>query len=304
MRYLETQIKYVWNAGRSTMDLSVEFGLLAALFWGSADFVGKLSTQRIGALRTVVLFQAVGSIFLLSVTLYDIPLLWRFQTETCLAIGIGTIISLGSYCLYKSIEIGQLSTVMPVASSYPALTTLLAVCLLHETVEQIRLLGIMATIVGIVLVSARRTEPNVKSEKRVAAGVEYALLAFVSYGLGYFSLKLVVTDLGALLPTLILRTMGALIFAAPVMLSAKPSPLIREPRSLLLVVFTGVVASLGSIAYNAGLISGSVAIVSTLSGLFSAVTVALAFLILKERMAIHQLAGFIAILIGIIGCSI
>jgi len=40
-------------------------------------------------------------------------------------------------------------------------------------------------------------------------------------------------------------------------------------------------------------------VVATISGLFSAVTVILAFLVLKERLAAHQIIGLLAILVGV-----
>jgi uncharacterized membrane protein len=54
-----------------------------------------------------------------------------------------------------------------------------------------------------------------------------------------------------------------------------------------------------NVAYNLGVSVGTVAVVSTLSGLFSAVTVLLAFLFLRERLAKHQGLGFLAILVGV-----
>jgi uncharacterized membrane protein len=53
------------------------------------------------------------------------------------------------------------------------------------------------------------------------------------------------------------------------------------------------------VAYNVGIVSGSVAIIGTLSGLFSAVTVALATVVLRERLTLPQYAGMGSIFLGV-----
>jgi drug/metabolite transporter (DMT)-like permease len=59
--------------------------------------------------------------------------------------------------------------------------------------------------------------------------------------------------------------------------------------------------SLALVAYNLGLETGhSLAVLGTVSGLFSAVTVAWAVVLLKERLSVVQWIGAAAIFAGII----
>jgi drug/metabolite transporter (DMT)-like permease len=77
------------------------------------------------------------------------------------------------------------------------------------------------------------------------------------------------------------------------------------PRSLWLnFVVVGFVTTLGEVAYNIGVQGTTPGIVAVLSSLFSPVTVLLALVFLRERLARHQWIGvgiiFVAtLLIGV-----
>ena len=282
------------------MDLSIAFGLLAALCWGTSDYVAKLATERIGYLRTATLMQYMGGAFMLLLTFRDLPILWQFPSATYFLLGVSTVNVLASVALLKSFQVGQLSIVSPIASSYPALSTVLGVLLLNELLPQARLYGIVAILIGIILVSMQRRPKNGSDGRPIAAGVGYAFLSFASMGVLYFALKIVVADLGGLLPVLVLRGMSAIILTVALALNRSRAGYVTHSRvSFGLVAFVGVGDSIANILYNLGIIIGTVAVVSTLSGLFSAVTVLLACVFLKERPAKHQAIGFLAILIGV-----
>lgn len=80
---------------------------------------------------------------------------------------------------------------------------------------------------------------------------------------------------------------------------------LRGRRALLPAIFwlfiipTGLLDTLANVAYNVGISVALTSIVVVLSSLFSAVTVLLAWVFLRERLAAWQWAGVVAILIGI-----
>jgi uncharacterized membrane protein len=211
---------------------------------------------------------------------------------------LGVVNALATVALFKSFEVGQLSIVSPIASSYPALSTVLAVMLLNETVSPIQLVGILAILIGIIMVSVQNRSKIVSNGRTFATGVGYAVLSFALMGLLYFGLKVPVVSLGGFLPVLVIRWESAVILTVALAL-ASTRTIIHGRRSLLAVAIVGVVDSVANVAYNLGISIGTVAVISTLSGLFSAVTVLLACVFLKERLAKHQGVGFLAILIGV-----
>jgi len=280
------------------VDLSITFGLAAALCWGTSDFAAKISAEKIGALRTSLFLQYIGGLFLLLVVVQDLPRLWLFPTAAYFALGLGVLNAVASYSLFKGFEVGQLSVISPIASSYPALSTVLAVLFLDEHVSATRLTAILAILVGIILVSVQRTSESI-DRKRLAAGVGYAMVAFFILGFMFFALKLVVGSLGAFLPVLLVRVISATVLTVAVILAPKGYSYGKWSNIIPIVLLIGVVDTLGNITYNLGILGGAVSVVATISGLFSAVTVILAFIILKERLAAHQIIGLLTILVGV-----
>lgn len=280
------------------MYAAVTFGLLAALCWGFSDFLAKISAEKIGALRTALFLQYVGILFLLLIVIPDLPRLWQFPTEATFTLVLGAVNAAAAFSLFKGFEVGQLSIVSPIASSYPALSTALAILLLNETLSPLQLAGLLAILAGIILVSFESKHARLRNKKRMAAGVGYALVAFLSLGFLFFALKFVVGDLGAFLPVLLVRLMAASVLTGMVILTRKQAH--RHGSGYLpFVVVIGVVDTLGNVSYNLGIGAGAVSVVSTISGLFTAVTILLAFAVLKERLVVHQLFGLLAILVGV-----
>lgn len=276
----------------------IGFGLLAALGWGAGDFLAKLSSDRIGYLRTALYMQLISGLFLIFFSLPDIPRLWQYPQATLGAVGLGIVSLVGLLALYKGFQIGKLSIVSPIVSGYPALTSILAVLLLAETLPSGRILGIIVTISGVLMISYKAQTGTEATKMSQASGILYALGAFVLFGLLYLTLKLVVVLLGVWLPILILRWVSASILAVSLVVSRRNfSP--PSLKSFQLVGLVAVLDTFGNIAFNLGVVSGSIAIVSTLSGLFSAITVGLAWFFLRERIAKHQVIGIIAILSGV-----
>ena len=282
------------------VNLTIAFGLLAALCWGSSDFLAKLSSERIGALRTALFLQYVGGLILVLVVAQDIPRIWQFPTATYLTLGLGAINAVAAFSLFKGFEVGQLSIVSPIASSYPALSIVLAVLLLNEAIPPIQFFAVLIILFGIVLVSIqRRSYPDILDKRRFTAGVGYALAAFLALGFIFFALKFVVHELGAFLPILLIRLVSALVLTIMLLFSPRMHPRPNLSSYFPLVFTIGVVDTIGNICYNLGIIGGAVTVVSTISGLFSVITILLAFVLLKERPAAHQIVGLLVILVGV-----
>src|ERR1700736_6101096 len=134
--------------------MGILLGLLTALTWGGSDFLARFATTRIGTLRTMFYMQATGLV-LLSICL---PWLggwghlhdgsgWQPWAWGVLA---GCVNAFSTLTLYRSFEIGRLSVVAPISASSPVLTVLLSV-LTGERLTSVRIIGIAATMLGVML---------------------------------------------------------------------------------------------------------------------------------------------------------
>jgi len=276
------------------LSISIACGLLTATGFGTADFVAKLSTGRVGFLRTALFMQAIGSFFVLPFALPDAFRLFNHPWAALGGILVGVANAVATLSLYKGFEVGRLSIVSPIASTAPVVSILLAVVFLGESVTSERLLAISLVIGGIILVSFQSEEKTVS--KQVAQGVAYAVGFMFFGGLMLFGLKPVSAALGVFLPVLIMRWIGIPVLAIP-FLASKHDPV--ERNALWPIIVVALFDTFANVVYVVGVTFGTVTVVSTLGGMFSAVTVILAWIILKERLTLHHILGFLVIVAGV-----
>lgn len=276
----------------------IGFGLATAFGYGTADYVAKRTTDKVGFVETYWYLEMVGVPLLVVLALVlehvaSLPL-----NPLLLLLGLSAFNVAASFFLYRAFEFGTLSVVSPVASAYPALIVLLAVVVLHEALTVSEVVGIALTLVGVVLIT-RVTIGEVSRAKDYRLGIISAVVAFFGYGVFYFGLKVVVGPIPPITSAAIVR----LVSLAPVVLIAANRGALHLPRKGLAwaAVTIGTLDSLALVAYNLGLVTGhSLAVLGTVSGLFSAVTVGWAVLLLKERLSLIQWVGAAAIFAGII----
>jgi len=239
--------------------------------------------------------QIIGSFLLLPFALPDASRLSIHLWSVLAGVSLGVVNALATLSLYKGFEGGRLSIVSPIASSYPVVSILLAISFLGENLTSERLLAIGLVLVGIVLVSMQTAQEE--SRKRVVNGVAYAIVYMVLGGVLFFGLKPVSQVLGVYLPVLLLRWVSAAVLTLAFLIS-KPTGSTRV-NAIPFILAIAVFDTFANVTYNVGVSYGTVSIVSTIGGLFSPVTVLLAWVYLKERLMTHQFIGFLAIGAGI-----
>ena len=279
------------------MDIApaIIYGLLTATGFGTADFLAKLSTVKVGYLRTSLFMQIIGSFLIIPFALPSISRLFLEPWYALAGLLLGVVNALATLSLYKGFEVGRLSVVSPIASSYPVISVLLAVFFLGESITRNRLIGITLVVVGIVLVGIQSQQGD--ESKRLAAGVVFAVGCMLLGGFLYFGLKPVTLALGVYLPALLQRCVGSMVMAALFFKLRRTGP--SQTKNLRFISAVAALDTFANVAYNAGVSVGSVSIVSTLGGLFSPITVLLAWTILKEKLARHQFLGFVAVAAGV-----
>lgn len=280
----------------TTSDLA--FGLTAAFGYGTGDFLARQASHRIGHAR-VLFWMELGSLALL------VPIAFAFERggwhlgPSVLAVaGLGVVSVVASLFLYRAFEYGVLSVVSPLASSYPAVTAALAILFLGDRPGAFASVGIVAVLAGIVLLSRSEPHPDNPRPKDARAGVVSAFVAFAGYGVFYFALDYVVTDVGPASTAAIVR-----IVAVGLLLAAGAARVLHlgvpERSAARLIVPISILDTVAFVGYNVGIVDGSVAIVGTLSGLFSAVTIGIAAVVLHERLTRVQYAAVLAIFLGV-----
>lgn len=280
-------------------------GLLTALSWGGSDFLARFATHRIGTLRTMLYMQFTGFL-LLSIAL---PWLggWGHLADGSgwhpWAWGVlAGILNCGAtLSLYRSFEVGKLAVVAPISASYPVLTVLLSL-FSGEHLKMARAAGILFTLLGVVLVAGGEkaqdaTDPAVA--QRGAKGIGWALCSAIGFGILFWLLGVrVVPSVGAAPAVWMIRLTGSVLTAALILAIRKP---MNPPPGRVggWILAMGLTDTGAFVMNNFGMQLEQVSVVSVLTSLYGAVTVALAAIFLREQISRRQWLGILAIFSGI-----
>lgn len=308
----------------------IAFGLVAALCWGVADFCARNSARTGGTFLTLFYVEIFATLGLL---LFNLPLgLISFAHATPSNVALAVLINLtilgAAALLYRAFAIGTLSLVSPIAASFAAVAALLAL-LTGERANPTQLVGIVLTVAGVTLASTVPASAAADAEKLapkataptgrrpLAPGLVEVLIAMLIFGVCYWALRYPVAALGGVTTVFIAKIADMVVVSAIALggflidrlrrrganqgRESAPWYVLRRPAGVfwLWAIPVALLDTTANIAYNLGITTSLIAVVSVISSLFSAVTVLLAWLFLRERLARWQWVGVVTILVGI-----
>jgi drug/metabolite transporter (DMT)-like permease len=267
---------------------SIALALGASLTWGFADFFGPLKGRTLGALRALVYVQVGGLVVIALIV--GIRGKGPEHLGALLAIPAAISGTLGLYAYYRGMAVGAMSIVAPIAGISAAVPVVFGIAT-GDRPSSWQWLGIAAALGGVFLASR---EPG--KGRRVAAGVGLALLAAIGFG-GYFPPMHAAGVADFWWASLIFRmTSASVVFAV---VAIKRPSLAAAPVQVSILALIGIGDMLGNLLFAAASTSGLVSITSVLASLYPIVTVVLARLVLKERVARSQEAGIALTLAGV-----
>lgn len=196
-------------------------------------------------------------------------------------------------CFYRAGRTGDLSVLSPIAASGAVVPVLVGLAN-GDRPGPLQSVGIPLVLVGIVL-AARRAPSG--GGVRPTAGIGWALGAAVLFGtfLATYAGAAADTSAGALLwsrvALVVCTATGILLLRAPVRV---------PPRDGALVLVPGLLLALGTFAFGEATRTGLLSVVSVIATLNPVVTVALAFVLLRERPAPVQRVGAGLALAGVV----
>jgi drug/metabolite transporter (DMT)-like permease len=280
----------------------VIFGLAAALGWGCSDLLAAIGSRRMGSRATVMVAQIVGLLCFGILWLMTSPE-WRVPArDVVILLGSGCFAGIAYFTAYRGLELGPVALVSPIASAFAAVTVLLAVVLLGESLGPVLLSGVVLTIVGVVLASTdlRRFEVEAKRHRR---GLPYAFAAMVGFGVAAFVSGSLAKNYGWL-PPVALSRLGSLVLISAVTLAMQGRNGERMQRislqNLGIAAAAGVTDIVGVAAYSRGSEVGLISIVAAVSATFTLIPVAGGILLFSERPAPNQLLGLVLVIGGLV----
>ena len=292
--------------------LTVVVGLVSALTYGSADFLGGIASKRISPIRVTAIGALSGLVVLFAVE----PIIGgRWSWEAVLYGGIsGVTGAVAITLLYACLAIGPMSILSPLTALVSAFVPLMAGVVRGERLPLLGYIAIGIALVAVVLVGFVKEKGAVRPSLK-------ALLMAIGSGtmIGAFLILIDLTpDDSGLVPLIANRAVNGVIMFAVVGILALVA-LRRPPGSSPILGSTGgglgmlrpgwragfwLAVACGAIDASAnalllfGLRIGELTVMSVLTALYPAGTIILAAVVLRERIAPVQIVGLVLALIA------
>jgi drug/metabolite transporter (DMT)-like permease len=264
--------------------MGVALAIVAAIGWGSSDYIAGRAARRSTALVIAAVSQLTGLVIVIVLA----PLLPGQPTASDLAWGAlaGIASSTGLVALYRGLAIGPMSVVAPATACFAAVIPVAIGTTLGQGPRGIALPGVILALIAIVALSTD-ADDEIQHLRigRLARAVPVSLAAGLGFGVFYVALDQTGSHAG-LWPLI-----GAQLAAVPLLWSmllarGAPSPRAVAPSA----VAVGALEIAGACATLIALRHQSLPVVAVISSLYPAATIALAAVVANERVGAKRLA--------------
>jgi drug/metabolite transporter (DMT)-like permease len=244
----------------------------------------------------------------------------------------GVIGVAGYLALYRGLESGHVGLVSAISACYGGVIAVLSVLLLHERLTAGAVIGIAATVAGVMLAVTQRdtspgppepgtlvpttlapgTSPDPTSHaapgssrsgaaaKAPAIGVVFGLAAALCYGVGGFMIGRYTRNLGWLVPVVVARG-GAMVLLLTLLATPLRGPASTRPVSgMTWALAAGLTDAAGLVFFTRGDQVGLVAVTAAVSSAYPVIPLIGGVLMFRERLIRWQIGGTMLILAGLI----
>lgn len=268
--------------------LAAILGLSGGLVYGAADFLGGLSARRAGALRTAALAATAGLAVLFAVS----PWLGGRWSGAALLLGTlsGLSGSIALVLLYACLALGPMSVLSPITALVSALVPVTWGFVQGERLSPVGLIGLPLALLAVVLVAVVPERAAVRASPR---GIAMAVGSGTFIGIFLVLMDATPTDSGVV-PLIANRSASAvLMFGALGILALRGRGKPARPWSVRLAALCGLLDGTANVLFLVGVRTGDLTVVSVLTALYPAGTIALAAIVLKERITRIQALGLL-----------
>ena len=272
----------------------------SALFAGATSILAKIGIEEVDshlatALRTIVVLVLswlmvfiVGSqnqLTAISIKSYV------FLILSGMATGASWL------CYFKALQLGDVNKVVPIDKSSTILTMILAFVFLKEDITIPMISGMIAIGIGTYLMIQKKEEEQKQVKNKI--WLIYAVLSAVFASLTSILAKVGIENVESNLGTAI-RTIVVLIMAWIIVFLQKKHGQVKNisKKSFVFIGLSGIATGASWICYYKALHDGLASIVVPIDKLSILVTVAFAYIFLREKLSRSSMVGLILITVG------
>lgn len=279
--------------------LAIGLGLLAAASYGAADFFGGLASRKANPIRVTGIALFIGLLFLLIVSIFLQP---EFSNQTILfGVLAGICSGLALTMFYAALALGPISIVSPLTAVAGAVLPVIVDVWLGQSLGTFTVLAIIIIVAAAGLVS-------VVPSKKVPLPSLKALFLSMGGGAGFAGIFIFLDQTPAdsgIAPLVVMRIVGVAMLGVAVIFVSRRDRRLKRPKDTFPKILIGMIAISAVLDVSANLFfligtrEGVLAIVAVVTSLYPIGTVALARIVLKEKLANLQ---WIGVGLAIFGC--
>lgn len=279
--------------------LAIGLGLLAAASYGAADFFGGLASRKANPIRVTGIALFIGLLFLLIVSIFLQP---EFSNQTILfGVLAGICSGLALTMFYAALALGPISIVSPLTAVAGAVLPVIVDVWLGQSLGTFTVLAIIIIVAAAGLVS-------VVPSKKVPLPSLKALFLSMGGGAGFAGIFIFLDQTPAdsgIAPLVVMRIVGVAMLGVAVFFLNRRDRRLERPKDTFPKILIGMIAISAVLDVSANLFfligtrEGVLAIVAVVTSLYPIGTVALARIVLQEKLANLQ---WIGVGLAIFGC--
>jgi drug/metabolite transporter (DMT)-like permease len=269
--------------------------LVSAFGYGVSDFIGGYASRRVAALRVVLVSYPVAMVLLTVIALIvgghvSAPaVLWG---SLC---GIGQ--AFGIWWFYAALGAGPISVVSPLTALLVSGVPVAVGLALGERPAGVAIVGIVLAFAAVVLVSRQAGDEQDSKPHRFTAKIAWLTLGSgLAFGMNFVLIAQAPVDAG-IWPLVFARVAASSLVVIIALFSGHLSVPTGVP--LRLALFAGVIDTIANVAMLLAVQSSLLSLAAVVMSLYPAATVALAMVVLKERVTRWQAVGVVLALLAV-----
>lgn len=279
--------------------ISLLWALLSSVAYGVSDFVGGAASRRAPAIQIVLISYPVSAVLVAVVALFvpgtptPIAFLWGAAS--------GVVMSTAMWAFYAALAAGPMSVVSPLTAVIVTIVPAAVGIFLGERPSVLALWGVVGAIFAVILVSKEAPGTAPSSRRMTLPVTGLTVLAGLAFALSFVFTGQIPAGTG-LWPLVVTRgTASVLVFLVALARRRVGRP---AGRALAGAICVGGLDVIANTAMLFAFQSGTLSIGSAVIALYPAVTVTLAIVVLRERVARWQIAGLVLAAVAIVIISL
>ena len=271
--------------------LALAISLASAASWGVSDFLGGLQSRRLSVLAVLAVSQPAGLLLIgVLILLFGADPVSADKLAIAFLAGAAALGGLGAF--YAAMVMGTVSVVAPIASLGVVVPVVFDVAQ-GEDPGAIQLAGLIVAIAGVVILSYEE-HPEHGGVARRSIGL--AILAGLGFGVFFTGIDVASPDRPGW-AILAVRVGGVSAVAVAILISRPPMD--GVPRAIPVLVAIGMFDIIANALFAVASTKGILPVVAVGGSMYPAFTIALAHLVLGERLATIQWGGVVLALVGV-----